>query len=146
MTKSGPDRLQWSKPITRQLKGADPVAGVEMASTGEVACLGNYLEEAFYNAWLATEQYLTGRNIFLSLADEQKFKFVEEAGLLVKAGWTLYATEGTYNYLKQFGITSKKTYKIRDKKSPNIARMIEQQKINLVVSIPSVMVTHNFKT
>ncbi|HUC20466.1 MAG TPA: ATP-grasp domain-containing protein, partial [Candidatus Polarisedimenticolaceae bacterium] len=48
-----------------RLKGADPVAGVEMASTGEVACFGGNIQEAFYSSWLATEQRVKGKNLFL---------------------------------------------------------------------------------
>ncbi|HEX5798407.1 MAG TPA: carbamoyl-phosphate synthase (glutamine-hydrolyzing) large subunit, partial [Candidatus Saccharimonadales bacterium] len=62
-----------------RLKGADPVASVEMASTGEVACFGDTMEEAFYNSWLATEQEVSGKNICISVPDEQKHKFIDEA-------------------------------------------------------------------
>ena len=55
-----------------RLKGADPVAGVEMASTGEVACFGKNLEEAFYASWLATDQVVAGKSLYLSVPDEQK--------------------------------------------------------------------------
>jgi len=49
-----------------RLKGADPVAGVEMASTGEVACFGDNLNEAFYNSWLATEQQIKNKSLFIN--------------------------------------------------------------------------------
>jgi carbamoyl-phosphate synthase large subunit len=60
-----------------RLKGADPVAGVEMASTGEVACIGTDLAEAFYSSWLATDQTIKSKNVFISLSDAQKHRFLE---------------------------------------------------------------------
>ncbi|QQS18978.1 ATP-grasp domain-containing protein [Candidatus Saccharibacteria bacterium] len=67
-----------------RMKGADPVAGVEMASTGEVACFGSEIETAFYRSWLATEQRIGGKRVLISLADEQKYKFIEEASTCYK--------------------------------------------------------------
>lgn len=120
-----------------RLKGADPVAGVEMASTGEVACFGANLEEAFYTSWLATEQSVKGKNIYISLPDEQKHKFLEEVTLLQSAGYKLFTTEGTHDYFKQHGIASTKLYKIRDKKQPSIASAIEGKKLDLMINIPT---------
>lgn len=120
-----------------RLKGADPVAGVEMASTGEVACFGADVEEAFYTSWLATEQQVKGKNVYISLPDEQKHRFVDEARALDRAGWKLFASEGTHNYFKEHGITSAKLYKIRDKKGPSIRKAIEDKELDLMINIPT---------
>ncbi|HUD10733.1 MAG TPA: carbamoyl-phosphate synthase (glutamine-hydrolyzing) large subunit [Candidatus Saccharimonadales bacterium] len=120
-----------------RLKGADPVAGVEMASTGEVACFGADLEEAFYISWLATEQQVKGKSIFISLPDEQKFKFIEEVELLQADGWKIYSTEGTYNYFKQRGIITTKLHKISDRKEPSVSAAIENKIFDLMVNVPS---------
>lgn len=120
-----------------RMKGADPVAGVEMASTGEVACIGANLEEAFYTSWLATEQQVRGKNVLLSIAGEQKFKFGEEAAALAEQGWTIYATKGTHDFLKQHGIPSTEVHKVQEGKEPNIASYVEQHKIDLMVNIPT---------
>jgi carbamoyl-phosphate synthase large subunit len=120
-----------------RLKGADPVAGVEMASTGEVACLGADLEEAFYTSWLATEQQVKGKNIFLSLPDEQKHKFLDEVRDLHAAGFKLYATQGTYDYFKQQGIASTKLHKIQDNKQPSAETLIKQGTFDLMINVPS---------
>lgn len=120
-----------------RLKGADPVAGVEMASTGEVACLGADYEEAFYKSWLATEQQVKGKNIFLSLADHQKHKFIDEVRKLSQDGWDIQATAGTHNFLKKHGISSKKLHKISENKKPTITDAIERQEFSLMVNIPS---------
>jgi carbamoyl-phosphate synthase large subunit len=120
-----------------RLKGADPVAGVEMASTGEVACFGANVEEAFYNSWLATDQLIKDKQIFLSLPDGQKFKFVEESKLLIANGWKIYSTVGTHNYLKQLGIKTSRLHKISEKKEPSVAMAIKSQKFGLVINVPS---------
>jgi carbamoyl-phosphate synthase large subunit len=119
-------------------KGADPVTGVEMASTGEVACFGEHLEEAFYTSWLATEQRVKGKNVFISLPDEQKHKFTEEAQHLAVDGWKIFTTSGTYNYLKEHGVSSTKLYKVCDKKEPSVATAIEKHQLDLMINVPSV--------
>ncbi len=121
-----------------RLKGADPVAGVEMASTGEVACFGDNLSEAFYRSWLATEQVVTAKTLFLSVPDEHKLKFIDEAGKLVANGWKIYSTAGTHQYLASYGIKTKLLHKIKEKAEPSIETVIAQQQIGLVMCIPSV--------
>jgi len=120
-----------------RLKGADPVAGVEMASTGEVACFGDNLNRAFYNSWLATEQQVKTKSLFLSLPDEQKYKFVDETAKLVSSGWKVYTTAGTHDYMKSRGVKTNLIYKIKDNKEPGIKTYLTKQKIGLVVSVPS---------
>lgn len=120
-----------------RLKGADPVAGVEMASTGEVACFGDNLNEAFYNSWLATEQQVKSKHLFLSVPDEHKQKFIDEARELINDGWKIYSTSGTYKYLTDRGIKTDKLYKIVENKEPSIVSAIADQNIGLVICIPS---------
>ncbi len=122
-----------------RLKGADPVAGVEMASTGEVACFGENLAAAFYTSWSATEQQVKDKTLFLSLPKEQKYKFIDEVLALSAKGWTIYATPGTHTYLKSRGIKSHKLYKISDRKEPSVKVALEKQKIALMVCVPSAM-------
>jgi carbamoyl-phosphate synthase large subunit len=120
-----------------RLKGADPVAGVEMASTGEVACFGDTIEEAFYLSWLATDQSIGGKHLFLSLPNDQKHKFVQEAELLVDDGWTIYTTSGTHVYLKQNGVKTTQLYKISDNKEPSVLSALLSKKFDLVINIPT---------
>ncbi|MDB5178988.1 MAG: carAB [Patescibacteria group bacterium] len=120
-----------------RLKGADPVAGVEMASTGEVACFGANLEEAFYTSWLATEQQVVGKNVFISLPDEQKHKFIEEVGLLQADGWKIYTTEGTHDYFERHGVASIKLHKVRDQKEPSVSEAIKDRVFGLMINVPS---------
>jgi carbamoyl-phosphate synthase large subunit len=126
-----------------RLKGADPVAGVEMASTGEVACFGDNIQEAFYTSWLATEQQVKAQTLFLSLPDIHKHKFVEEAAALVAQGWKIYSTAGTHAYLKTNGVNTTKLHKIIDKTEPSIESAIAKQKIGLVISVPSSLADSN---
>lgn len=124
-----------------RLKGADPVAGVEMASTGEVACFGANLEEAFYTSWLATDQKIQGKHLFLSLPDEQKHKFVEEAELLIADGWKIFTTQGTHDYLKKNNVNTTKLYKISDNKEPSVHAALLDKKFDLVINIPGLQDT-----
>lgn len=120
-----------------RLKGADPVAGVEMASTGEVACFGANINEAFYRSWLATEQNIAAKSLFLSVPDEHKHKFISEASEIIKSGWKIYSTQGTHDFLKQHGIKTNLLHKIKENTEPSIKSAIAKQRIGLVMSIPS---------
>ena len=119
-----------------RLKGADPVAGVEMASTGEVASFGRNLEEAFYTSWLSTEQQVQGKSVFISVPDEQKHKFVDVARSLATQGWQIYTTEGTHEYFGKHGISAARLYKIQTGKAPSVATAIEDHAFGLMVNVP----------
>jgi len=120
-----------------RLKGADPVAGVEMASTGEVACIGADLNEAFYNSWLATDQNIKSKNVFISLSENQKHRFLDVVKPLTENGWTIYSTSGTHDFLKNNGVKSKKLYKDSENKKPSVASAIEGRKIDLIINVPT---------
>jgi carbamoyl-phosphate synthase large subunit len=120
-----------------RLKGADPVAGVEMASTGEVACLGDDLLEAFWASWQAAEQRVEGKSIFLSITTAHKAKLLPEVERLYDQGWQFYTTEGTHKYLAEHGVKSKRLNKISEKREPNVSSAIQQQKFQLAINIPT---------
>lgn len=120
-----------------RLKGANPVANVEMASTGEVACLGENLYEAYLRSWLATEQTLPKKNILISVADTQKAKLLPFIKQLDEQGWVFYSTSGTHNYLSKNGVGSYFVHKASEKNEPNIQTLIAQRKIDLIINIPS---------
>jgi carbamoyl-phosphate synthase large subunit len=120
-----------------RLKGADPVAGVEMASTGEVACFGDNLEEAFYRSWQATAQNISGKNVLISLPDEQKHKFIEVIQQLYLQKWNIYATPGTHEFLKNHNVITLKLHKISEQKQPSTSDIIMQKKVDLIINVPT---------
>lgn len=119
-----------------RLIGAHPTLGVEMASTGEVACFGKDKEEAYLKGILATGGKIPEKGIFISLGgDKKKLDFLESCKLYAKLGLPIYATEKTAKFLKEAGIKAKTLYKIHEKKSPNILDYFGNHKIDLVINI-----------
>ncbi|MFH1012775.1 MAG: carbamoyl-phosphate synthase large subunit, partial [Candidatus Peregrinibacteria bacterium] len=120
-----------------RLKGADPVLGVEMASTGEVACFGGDLESAFLKAYLAVGNEFPKKNILLSIGRvEDKADLLETAALMVKMGYNLFCTENTAKFLKENGLAAHVLHKVSAGKSPNIAEYLEQGKLDFAIVIP----------
>ena len=121
-----------------RLKGADPVLGVEMASTGEVACFGEDFEEAFLKSYLAVGYKIPKKNILLSVGRMQdKVKLLETAKLMNQLGFNVFATQGTAAFLKENKVKVKALHKVSTKKSPNIKQAIEGNKIDLAIVIPT---------
>jgi carbamoyl-phosphate synthase large subunit len=108
-----------------------------MASTGEVACFGRDVEEAFYASWQATEQRVAGKSVFISIPNTQKHKFVDETRALVQAGWRVYTTAGTQDYMWERGVKTHRLHKLQEKKSPSAETVIEARKLDLVICVPS---------
>ena len=120
-----------------RLKGADPVLGVEMASTGEVACLGRDVHEAYLKAVLSTGFTLPKRNVLLTVGgEESKHRFLGAARTLAGMGYRIFATEKTSAYFKENGVANTRLYKVHERRRPNIRDFIASRKIDLVVSIP----------
>lgn len=120
-----------------RLKGADPVLGVEMASTGEVACFGDDLYEALLKAMISVGFTLPKKNICLTIGRiEDKAAFLPSARKLVKLGYELFATEGTTAFLKENGLPVTLVHKARTGKKPNIIDFLIGKKFDLVVDIP----------
>src|SRR6185437_2366631 len=95
-----------------RLIGAHPQLGVEMASTGEVACFGTDLEEAYLKGILATGGKIPEKGIFISLGgDKKKEDFLTSSKLLTKLNLPIYATENTHKFLTQHGVKTKRLYK-----------------------------------
>jgi len=119
-----------------RLKGANPVAHVEMASTGEVACLGDNLLEAFYMSWLATEQSIEGKSILVSIGGDKKIKLLPALQKLEQQGWEIYATENTHDFLCRQGIGSHFLYKASQVSEPNVITCIAGKQVDLIINIP----------
>ena len=119
-----------------RLSGADPILRVEMSSTGEVACFGEDLQEAYLKAMLATGGKIPRKGIFISLGgEEKKVKFLESARLLDTLGIPLYATEKTCAFLRDNGIEATMLYKIHEQKYPNVLTYFSEQRIDLAINI-----------
>lgn len=120
-----------------RLEGADPVLGVEMASTGEVGCLGDDFEDAFLKALLAVGFRLPVRTALLSTGPIQdKAAFLDSACTLRDMGVTLYATEGTAAFLGANGVATSLLHWPSDPRSPNTLEYLSQRKLDLVINIP----------
>jgi carbamoyl-phosphate synthase large subunit len=120
-----------------RIKGADPVLSVEMASTGEVACLGDSFEEAFLLALLSVGFEYPKKNVLLSTGPfESKAQFMPDAKRLHDLGFRLYATRGTSDFLKYNHIPSEILNWPLEKKAPNILTYIEERKLDLIINIP----------
>lgn len=120
-----------------RLKGANPVARVEMASTGEVGCLGDNFLEAFYRSWLATGQKIKGKRLLLSISGSKRESLLPTILKLDEAGWELYATEGTHDYLANKGIASRVLYKASEMLHPNLKDIIASNQVDLIINIPT---------
>jgi carbamoyl-phosphate synthase large subunit len=120
-----------------RLEGADPTLGVEMASTGEVGCLGNNFDEAFLKALLSVGFRLPVRTILLSTGSiESKAELLESVRMLMNLGVKFYATRGTANFLKNNGIQAEALNWPLEKRQPNTIEYIKEKKIDLVINIP----------
>jgi carbamoyl-phosphate synthase large subunit len=120
-----------------RLEGADPVLGVEMASTGEVGCLGDDFEEAFLKALLAVGFRLPIRSVLLStgpIAD--KAAFLESARTLRDMGIKLFATEGSAAFLRANGVEATLVHWPSDPQSPNALEVLAEKRVDLVINIP----------
>src|SRR5438132_3168924 len=120
-----------------RLQGADPTLGVEMASTGEVGCLGDDFEEAFLKALISVGFKFPIRTVLLSTGTlKDKVAFIEGAKLFESLGIGFFATQGTAEFLSRYGIKSVVVHWPLENRSPNAGELIEQRKIDLVINIP----------
>ncbi len=119
-----------------RIKEADPRLRVEMSSTGEVACFGTDLYEAYLKALLATGWKFPKAGIFMSIGgDQNKSEFLEGAGRFAKLGLKIFATEKTSLFLKAAGINNAKVFKISEQKDPSVLYLLKAKKVDLVINI-----------
>ena len=120
-----------------RLKGSDPILGVEMASTGEVACLGDDFNEAFLKSFISVGFNLPKKTILLSTGPiDHKAEFLESTRMLDKMGYKFYATKGTADFMKANGVKAEVLYWPLENKEPNTLSYIADGKIDLVINIP----------
>jgi carbamoyl-phosphate synthase large subunit len=125
-----------------RLSGADPVLGVEMMSTGEVACLGENFEDAFSKAIQSAQFRIPpkGGSVLITIGGkEPKRRVVPIAKDLKKLGFKIYATKNTAKVLKESGLTGVTVLrKVKEIPAhPNILDFLQERKIDLVINTPS---------
>ena len=121
-----------------RLQKADPVLGVDMASTGEVGCLGDDTNTALLKSMLSVGQRIPEKNILLSTGGpKQKAETLDAARQLVKNGYKIYATMGSSKFLTENGVENTMVYWPSDSdKHPQAIDMLHRHEIDLVVNIP----------
>ncbi len=119
-----------------RLKGADPVLGVEMASTGEVGCLGSGLNDAFLKSIISTGFSLPKKKVLLSIGgEENRYELLPAIRKLKEKGFELFATQHTSLFLKEQGIENTLVFKLHELKKPNARELIEKRGAELVVCV-----------
>jgi len=120
-----------------RLVGADPILGVEMASTGEVGCIGQDFEDAFLKALLSVGYRLPIRAALLSTGPvENKAGFLQSAREMAAAGVRFYATKGTAEFMAHAGLDVTEVHWPLEDASPNALQVIQSGLVDLVVNIP----------
>jgi carbamoyl-phosphate synthase large subunit len=120
-----------------RLEGVDPVLGVEMASTGEVGCLGDDFDDAFLKAMVSVGLKLPVKRILLSTGPvENKALFLKNARDLLATGVEFFATRGTADYLQQNDLPVTRVGWPLENSSPGALEVIQSRRVDLVVNIP----------
>ena len=120
-----------------RLQNADPVLGVDMSSTGEVGCLGDDFNEALLNAMIATGYNIPRRNILVSSGGlKGKVDLLEPITRLAKAGYNIFATEGTAKFLQENGVKSTAVSWPDEDGDNKVMDMIANHKFDLIINVP----------
>nr|QID54868.1 carbamoyl-phosphate synthate large chain [Blattabacterium sp. (Euphyllodromia sp.)] len=120
-----------------RLHNTDPILGVDMTSTGEVACLGNTLEEALLKSMISVGYTIPKKNILISGGSKKsKLELLDVIKLLNRKGYVLYATDETQKFLYKKGISSIKVFGSNVKNKLNVIKLIENRKFDLIINIP----------
>ena len=121
-----------------RLQKADPVLGVDMASTGEVGCIGSYTSCAILKAMLSVGYRIPEKNILLSTGTpKQKVDMLSAARMLQKKGYKIFATGGSSNFLTENGVENTRVYwPSEPERQPQALDMLHRKEIDMVVNIP----------
>lgn len=122
-----------------RLEGSDPVTGVEMVSTGEVACQGDSFEEVFLTSLIASGMKMPKKYdpILISTGGEKE-PIISIAKKMANLNFKIYATQHTGEALKKNGIKCDILHKISEREKPNILDYIISRQLKLVVNIPRI--------
>jgi carbamoyl-phosphate synthase large subunit len=120
-----------------RLLNADPVSGVDMASTGEVACIGENFYEALLKSMLSVGYRIPKKSILISSGPTRgKVELLESARMLKERGFTIYATGGTHNFFQENGVETEQVFWPDEDKQPNTLDLIKKRKVEMVINIP----------
>jgi carbamoyl-phosphate synthase large subunit len=120
-----------------RLQKADPVLGVDMASTGEVGCIGHNFDDALLTSMLSVGYRIPEKNILISSGPaKSKVSLLEPCRLLESKGYNLYATGGTYTFLKENGVNVSLVSWPDEEGELKAMEMISSKKLDLVINIP----------
>ena len=126
-----------------RLKGADPVLGVDMSSTGEVGCIGENFYEAILKAMLSVGYTIPEKNILLSTGPmRSKVELINSCRMLAGKGYNLFATKGTADFLRLNNIESTVLAWPDEDKKPNTLDYLQNKMIDLVINIPKDLTSH----
>ena len=122
----------------QRLQQADPVHGVDMASTGEVGCIGDDFSEALLKSLLSVGYRIPKKNIMISSgATKEKVDLLDACKMLQDNGFKIYATAGTHRFLNENGINSVQVgWPDEDHNVLNVMQMISEKQFDLVINIP----------
>ena len=120
-----------------RLQKADPVLGVDMASTGEVGCLGDDTNCAILKAMLSVGYRIPEKSVLLSTGGpKQKVEMLQAARQLQKKGYKIYATGGSSKFLTENGVENTRVYWPSEEGQPQALDMLHRKEIDMVVNIP----------
>ncbi len=123
-----------------RLKGADPVLGVEMSSTGEVACFGDTVEEAFLKSFISVGFKIPSpkSKILVTIGNlKDKIDFLPAAKIFDNLDFKFVGTAGTAKFLNENGFKCEEVFKISEDRSPNVTDIISQKKVSMVINTPN---------
>jgi len=120
-----------------RLAKADPVLGVDMASTGEVGCIGDSFFEALLKAMYSVGYRMPEKAVLISSGPaKSKADLLSATRLLQARGYKLYATRGTRQFLANAGVEAEVAHWPDEQESPNTVELIRQRVVDLVINIP----------
>ncbi len=120
-----------------RLHKADPVIGVDMASTGEVGCIGEDYYETLLKSMLSVGYTIPKKSILISSGPaEDKATLLEAAKMMIDKGYTIYATRGTQEFFSKNQIEATTLHWPDEDKKPNTLDYLKEKKIDLVINIP----------
>lgn len=120
-----------------RLTKADPVLGVDMASTGEVGCIGTDMNDTILKAMLSVGYKIPEKAVLISSGDTRsKIELINPCKMLIDRGLKIYATQGTHDFLMKHDISSEVLHWPDDDRLPNCLDYLKGKKIDFVVNIP----------